>query len=601
MSITHNFSFAKNFSQLTSASGKSILRVCFCPVFFVITQGYGYFFGGDFMSYKLDDNQMKIAMHTTGPALTLAGPGSGKTTVLTERTVRLSKKVRDPSEILCVTFTNAAGKEMKSRYIKASVSYGDKVEKIPVFKTVHSFCNEIIREYEKINSINYKRIEGENKLKDRIIIELYKDINGNLPENNILEKLRALNCESKKIPEIKNVKKILEKYKTYKREYNLIDFDDMILFAKDILTSHSEDKRFVKDIFCNRFKYIQVDEAQDLTAGQFEIMEIIAANRNIFVVADDDQSIYGFRGAAPGCLFEFQKKYSDAKTYYLSKNYRSVKNIVDCSCKFISANKERFDKKLYSEKETGTIPAVRCFKNGIKQAEFILKESQKLLSTEPGLSICVLYRNNLSGLLPKATFINNACSFRCESDFFKTNEIDFLDIIISKMRRMERKSIFVPTPSKILRSLKEEGLYIDLEEYCRESGRNMYYKYIVTEFIEYLCKNNDSVTKMVEMLDKIDNANSHSNNRKNIFAEFSTVHSSKGLEYDVVFIIDVVKGEFPGRGSTTGAALEEERRLFYVAMTRAKKYLYVLYPERGEYESLFVNEIKKIVEDSLIS
>lgn len=553
------------------------------------------------MSYKLDDNQNKIVLHSTGAALTLAGPGSGKTTVLTERTVRLARKVSDPTKILCVTFTNAAGDEMANRFIKSYASFEKTVDKIPVFKTVHSFCNEIIKYYEIVSGVRYTRIEGDNKGKEKIIIELYKEINGDLPDSNVIEKLTALSCDSKRIPEIKNVKKIMLNYKSYKDKKNLIDFDDMIFFAKEILTSESESKRVVRDFFCNRFEYVQVDEAQDLTAEQFEIMEMIAKNGNIFVVADDDQSIYGFRGAAPNCLFEFQKIYADCKKYYLSRNYRSVRNIVDCSCQFISSNKERFAKKLYSEKEMGPMPVIKSFTNGIKQAEFIIKESQKLISTESDLKIGVLYRNNISGLLPRAVFIQNGYCFKCGDNSYKTNEIDFLDIIISKMRKIERKSIIVPTPSKILRLLKEEGLGVQLDNYCRESGRNMYYKDIVAELIEYLCKKNDSVVQIVQMLDKIDDAGVDLNDKQNIFAEFSTVHSSKGLEYDVVFVIDVVKGEFPGRGATSGRELEEERRLFYVAMTRAKKYLYVLYPERGNEKSVFIKEMSKIVKAPLSS
>lgn len=549
------------------------------------------------MSYKLDENQLKIAMHTTGAALTLAGPGSGKTTVLTERTVRLSRMLEDPSKILCVTFTNAAGEEMANRYLKALKSFDESKDKKPVFKTVHSFCNEIIRAYEKENSIKYRRIEGENKAKDSIIVELYKEINGEFPESNMIEKLRAVNCNSKKIPEIKNVKKIMERYETYKKEKNFIDFDDMILMAGEILTSDSGNKKAIRELFCRRFEYVQVDEAQDLTARQFEIMEIIAANGNIFVVADDDQSIYGFRGAAPGCLFEFQKKYKDCKTYYLTRNYRSVKSIVNHSCKFIKQNKERFDKNLYSQNEKGFAPIVKSFKNGIKQAEYVFKETQRLLMSEPDLKIGVLYRNNISGLLPRTVLNGMKSSYKCNGEYYKTQEIEFLDTIISQMRKIERKSIFVPTPAKILRTLKEDGWYTRLENYCRESGRDMYYKDVVTEFIEYLCNKTESVTQMVRFMDRIDNNSIN----KSVSVEFSTVHSSKGLEYDAVFIVDVIKGEFPGKGSTTGDALEEERRLFYVAMTRAKKFLYILYPQKKDDESLFVKEIKQIIKEPLIS
>ena len=550
------------------------------------------------MDRKLDEMQEKIANHIQGAVLTLAGPGSGKTTVLTERTVRLAQKTGTPERILCVTFTNVAGNEMRNRYIKAIGSCNATGENIPVFKTVHSFCNEIIKEYENITHIKYTRLEGTSGGKEKLIVELYKDINGSHPDNNVIEKICSINVNSTDLPEIKNVKKILEKYKSYKDKNRLIDFDDMIIFAKKILTSTQKDMITVKEKYCHRFDYVQVDEAQDLTAEQFGIMEIVAANGNIFVVADDDQSIYGFRGAAPECLFKFQKDFPDCKTYYLSRNYRSTKKIVDCSLKFISQNTERFKKDLYSRNEKGPLPKVKILKNGIKQAEFLLKETKKLIKQEPNIKIGILYRNNISGLLPSAVFVSNGLDYKCNGEFYKTNEVDYLDKIISEMRTIERSSVLVPFPSKILRKMKENGLYEKIENHCRETGRNMYYKDVLGEFTEYLCSRTESVAHIISVLDKIDNVSAKKYSDDCTAVEFSTVHSSKGLEYDAVFIIDVVKGEFPGRKATVGKALEEERRLFYVAMTRARKYLYVLCPQRTDGESTFVTELKKIAEQA---
>jgi len=548
------------------------------------------------MDYKLDDMQMQIANHTDGAALTLAGPGSGKTTVLTERTVRLASKIQKPEKILCVTFTNAAGKEMENRYKKAQGYSVENTQKLPVFKTVHSFCNEIIREYENRSCIRYKRIEGRNDIKKTIMTELYKEINGCMPESNIVEKLCGQDIKSNTVLEIKNFAKIMQMYQIYKRERFLIDFDDMIFVAKEILESKDETQIKIREKYCTRFEYVQVDEAQDLSKEQFEIMEKIAGNGNIFVVADDDQSIYGFRGAAPECLFEFKEKFPDCKIYYLSRNYRSVKNIVDCSCKFIAQNKTRFVKKLYSEGEFGVLPKIKCFKNAFKQAEYIKKETERLIEAEPDIKIGILYRNNISGLLPRSVMVCGKIEFNSYGEDFKTHEMDFLDIVISKMRKLERGLVFVPSPYKMLRMLKEDGLERELENYCRETRRNDYYRQIVSEFFEFICRQANSVEDLVILLDKIDNK-SNKGQRKMCSVDFSTVHSSKGLEYDAVFIIDVVQGEFPGIKATHGKELEEERRLFYVAITRTKKYLYVLYPEHKRKESLFISEIKSIADE----
>ena len=547
------------------------------------------------MGYKLDSAQLEIAMHTNGAALTLAGPGSGKTTVLTERTVRLAKKIQKPEKILCVTFTNAAGREMENRYKKAQEISGFDVRNIPVFKTVHSFCNEIIREYEKLTGVKYKRIEGASNCKKSIITEIYKDTNGYIPERGIIELLCGQSVTEDTVLEIKNFRKIMQMYQSYKKERALIDFDDMILLAREILESREPKKINIKEKFITRFEYVQVDEAQDLTKEQFEIMEIIARNGNIFVVADDDQSIYGFRGAAPECLFAFKEKFPDCKVYFLERNYRSVKNIVDCSCRFIEQNKDRFEKHLYSEKEIGARPEIICLKNSVEQAEYIYKEANKLIEEDNSIKIGVLYRNNISGLLPRTVLVCNKKAFVSQGEDFKTYEIDFLNVVISKMRKKERNSVFVPGPYKMLRKLKEEGLDRELENYCRETRKNEYYRQIVSGFLTYACKKANSVEELVAILDKIDNKRNINEKECNI--NFSTVHSSKGLEYDAVFIADVVAGEFPGRKATHGKALEEERRLFYVSLTRAKKYLYVLYPENKREESIFIGEFRRIVGD----
>lgn len=546
------------------------------------------------MKYSLDENQEKIVSHIDGPALVLAGPGSGKTTVLIERTIRLARKIKMPQKILCVTFTNAAAREMEKRFLQSQNETDDNFSQTPVFKTVHSFCNEVIKEYERSVGVKYKRIEGNSGEKRKIFKDLYKEINGEDGEEYIIDKLNDFNKKSNTVLEIKGFRKIMASYDIYKNKYCMIDFDDMITIALGILSSAEKNKLRIREYFCSRFDYIQVDEAQDLTSEQFAIIEMIGKHGNVFVVADDDQSIYGFRGAAPECLFKFQKNFSDCQTYYLSRNYRSVGNIVDYSCKFIAQNKDRFSKNLYSKNIKGPVPRIKCFKNGIKQAEFVCKETKKLLKVNKDTKIGVLYRNNISGLLPRAVFVCEGYNLKCGEDFFKTREMDFLDDIISVMRSMERNCVVVPTPSKMLRTLREEGLSNKLENYCRNSGRNIYYKEILSEFLEFLCMYSGSVKNMVSLLDKIDDKNIISRTCNTCCVELSTVHSSKGLEYDVVFLIDVVRGEFPGRNATVGKALEEERRLFYVAMTRAKESLYVLYPQRRGEESAFITELKKL-------
>ena len=191
------------------------------------------------MKYSLDENQEKIVSHIDGPALVLAGPGSGKTTVLIERTIRLARKIKMPQKILCVTFTNAAAREMEKRFLQSQNETDDNFSQTPVFKTVHSFCNEVIKEYERSVGVKYKRIEGNSGEKRKIFKDLYKEINGEDGEEYIIDKLNDFNKKSNTVLEIKGFRKIMASYDIYKNKYCMIDFDDMISIDTKALSSYS--------------------------------------------------------------------------------------------------------------------------------------------------------------------------------------------------------------------------------------------------------------------------------------------------------------------------------------------------------------------------
>ena len=549
----------------------------------------------------LNEAQEQVVNHFDGPALTLAGPGSGKTTVLTERTVRLALKIQNPERILCVTFTNAAGEEMKKRYMsvgkeKLPDAFLEE-NKMPIFKTVHSFCNRIIGDYEKVSNRKYTRIEGNDGIKIGILRELYRNINGEDADIYILNQIGSLPPFQTQEPEIKNIKKIREAYVKYKEQNMLIDFDDMILIAADILNSDYFEKKRVRETIQEIFKYIQIDEAQDLTETQFNILKTVGISKNIFVVADDDQSIYGFRGAAPECLMSFYKNYSDCKLYRLSRNYRSTQKIVNISAKFISKNTERFEKNLYSEREKGSDILVKSCKNSIVQAEYIKDEICRILEKDTTMSVGVLYRNHISALLPGAVLIKSGMEFAVNEGAMENINMYFTELVLKEIRHRQRNKIFVPTPSKILRDLLSEGLEKQIVSYCRETRQHMNYKDHIISFLIYLCENCSTARDITSILDGFDNKKKELNDCR-IF--FSTVHSAKGLEYDTVFIIDAIMGEFPGKTASWGKLLEEERRLFYVALTRARKNIYVTYPvmrgnlyeKKGyEKESIFIREL----------
>ena len=550
---------------------------------------------------ELNDAQREAVEHGTGPALTLAGPGSGKTTVLTERTLNLVRKTRMPEQILSVTFTNAAGEEMRNRYEAAARIHFPELRNSgePRFQTVHSFCNGLIREYEKITSIRYHRIEGVSGGKTEILRKIYYEINLEEADPYLIHQI-GNRSENSSEPEIKNIKRIKAAYEQYKRQQNLLDFDDMMDGTAVILHSDGFVQKRIREQYQEHFRFIQVDEAQDLTQIQFDILQIIAASRNIFVVADDDQSIYGFRGASPSCVSSFYRNQNDCKLYHLSKNYRSVQNIVRTSEQFISKNTERFDKNLYSEKECGRMPQIKECRNSLLQAEFVVKELRKLQRRNPYLETGILYRNNISGLLISAVFAKENMSYYHQGDLPESSEIVFLESVLQKIRDRERSERHIlPQPIQTFRNLLEEGLEREFELYCRDTRQHMRYKDAVLPFFFYLCSVCASWQEAVRLLDQIDAARK-ANAQCNIC--LSTVHSAKGLEYDAVFIIDAVMGEFPGSGASSGKLLEEERRLFYVALTRARNHLYVTYPlhrgnlyenKKTEQESVFVTEFKQ--------
>lgn len=548
---------------------------------------------------ELSKVQQEAAKHFTGPALTLAGPGSGKTRVMTERTLFLAEKTAAPERILSVTFTNAAADEMRDRFrIMSRENARNILGDEPVFKTVHSYCNLLIRKYEKLSSVRYERIESVSGRKVKLLGKIYKEINGEEADPYILGQMNN-GFSGRADPEIKNYKKIIKRYEAYKKEKRLIDFDDMILLALDILNSDNAQEKHIRECEQEHFKFIQVDEAQDLTKEQFEILQIIAASGNIFVVADDDQSIYGFRGAAPSCLTEFAESNPDCKVYKLSRNYRSVRSIVKISESFIAKNSGRFDKDLYSENEQGVMPRIKACADSAAQMEFVYKEINKLRRRNNELTVGILYRNNISGHIARAYLSRMREEYSVDASFERSGSIVFLDKILNEIRNAERRSIFIPTPLKTFMHMLENGFEKDFEEYCRKTRQHMRYKDAVISFAYYICGVCDSWKEIIRLIETMD---TRSDRPIGGGIRLSTVHSSKGLEYDAVFIIDALMGEFPGSGATEGLSLEEERRLFYVAMTRAKKYLYVTYPaKRGnpfskkenERESVFVSELRE--------
>lgn len=594
---------------------------------------------------NLSNEQKKAVSHVEGPALILAVPGAGKTTVLIHRTANLilNHNIK-PERVLSITFSKASAKDMKSRFNKL---YGD-ICYIPVhFSTIHSFSYSLIKEYAYINKIKYRFIDdSRNKInKYNILKQIHLSINNSYVTEDELETIinaigyiknmliTPVEYLEKFEMDVHNFKDIFNKYENYKRDNNFIDFDDMLTLSLEILQNDS----YLLQKYRNRYDYIQVDEAQDTSKVQMEIIKILAAPKNnLFIVADDDQSIYGFRGAYPKGLFDFNKIYKNGKIFYMEENYRSSNNIVSICNKFIKKNTLRYDKNIFTKNNfVEPINIVKVNKLD-DQYNYIVEELQ---NKENHRDSAILYRNNMSAIgiieyldrnnIPfymrdmKTKFFNHWVVYDI-IDFFKlaedTSNIESFERIYYKMKGyISRKqinyikklnynqSVFdrlldFPGINRFYRNnfneLKKDfkilsGLnpydticYIEYEleyeDYLRESsmklGHTLDFLKSVLCLIKIIASGTEDFNQFLQRLKYLENISKKSKNVKN-GVTLSTLHSAKGLEFKNVYMIDLIEGDFPNNiiieefDNGNIQALEEERRLFYVGMTRAKEHL----------------------------
>lgn len=610
------------------------------------------------------NEQIDAINHFKGPALVLAVPGSGKTTVILNRIINLIEN-HDvlPKNILSITFSKSQGLDMERRFLKSFPNLKGQI----TFKTIHAFCYEIVKNYMKIKNIKKTLIEGDEKINKSTLLKRYffsmyeqkllDDIIKDFFSLYDFTKNKMIDFEDyvRKNKFISNRLLLLKLYKAYenlKLEYNFIDFNDLLYLANKYI---SEDKNLLSSIK-KRYKFFSVDEAQDTSMLQFEIIKkIVYPENNLFVVADDDQSIYSFRGAEPKNLLEFKKFYKDSKIFIMNHNFRSTKNIIEISNKLISKNKNRYQKNpICTCSENSKIMLFKV-KNAHIQMRKLLELIKQLKKDE---SVGILYRNNISSIYVANYFLENDVDF-----FVKENGFDFylnkilLDInnILQFSQDQTNLEVFKRIYFKLNAYIKKDFIsklkyksydenildaLLDLDDlnsfYLKKFNalRNnfkmlkklsMKYKidFIVNElgYGEYL-ENYDEIQKlnsnlMIDILKYISsNLNSYDDflqrlkdikeklkdaNKSSSNISISTIHSAKGLEYDHVFLLDLVDGEFPQKNilnAMDSSLLEEERRLFYVAMTRAKKTLTLFtIKTRNEKEvdtSIFYEELKKL-------
>lgn len=613
---------------------------------------------------QLNQQQERAVQAVEGANLLLAVPGSGKTTVLVTRLghMVINKKIA-PENILAVTYTKDAAQEMKKRFCnKFGKAYGEKIE----FRTINSLCNEIYKEYCKKYHKDFAEIIEEGKRKS-ILRNIYQEcVCKEVYENNIHElmtdisNIKNLRLSDEQISKAGNDKYPLRKmYKRYEealKQECKIDFDDQMVRSLKIL----EAKKEILDEYRSRFKYICVDEAQDTSKIQHEILSLLAQGNNVFMVGDEDQSIYGFRGAYPKALLNFRYDYINPYILRMEKNYRSTESIVEIAQKFISKNAGRYNKNMVavrtsSEKVTYEIVASRE-----EQYVRLLEIAKNTQDTT-----AFLYRDNESAIVLVDLLLRNNISFKLKKpqmNFFNTQVVKdiiaYLTIAIDSYNAEQLKQIV----NHGILYLKEKQKYYAIEK-CKNKGISVYDA--VEEQMEYVeARYRDRARKFKNIMQRVSNANAYTaisileeegyrryleekhisrgnleillmlaKNETTIVSflqrlklleklmqegfegardskiVLSTIHSSKGLEYDCVYMVDVYDGRFPSsakevinRSKDNFNGEQEERRLFYVGITRAEntlKFFSIKDKPSSYIEELFPEITEKRVEEDI--
>ncbi|MFT4451788.1 ATP-dependent helicase [Parvimonas sp. G1425] len=611
---------------------------------------------------KFTSQQVDAIKHFEGPALILAVPGSGKTTVLLNRILNLIKNHNiDPSEIISITFSKSQGIDMEKRFLAQNPEFRGKI----TFKTIHAFCYEIVRNYMKLKNIKKTLIEGNNEFNRILILKrvYYQKNYKKLSDEEINDFFSIYDYTKNKMYDfegylrknhfISNRSLMLKLYNLYdeiKIQNNFMDFNDLLILANEYI---STDKKLLKALK-NRYKFFQIDEGQDTSTLQFEIIrKIVFPENNVFIVADDDQSIYSFRGASPENLLNFKNIYPNSKIFFMDKNFRSTKNIIKISNKIIQGNKIRYEKSSKHTTEENSQIMLFKVKNSTIQARELVN---KISEINPNETIGVLYRNNISSLYIAEMLKNNDIDFFVKEnkfDFYSnrilndvknillfsedTTDLEVFKRIYFKLNAYIKKDFitkleYKPYNQCVLESLldlyelndfylnKFTSLRNDFKRLKRmkmedkidcilyELGygdyldnfndfSNLNYN-LIFDLIKYLSKDLKTFDEFIEKLDNLKELLKNASSSKSNIS-ISTIHSAKGLEYDNVFIMDLIDGEFPQKSilnSFDEKLLEEERRLFYVAMTRARKrlFLYTI-KERNNLPvepSIFYNELK---------
>lgn len=585
-----------------------------------------------------NEAQTKAICHKNGPAMVLAGPGSGKTLVITRRVEYLIKKygVR-PEQILVITFTKAAAKEMRERFARIT-----KDDRFPVtFGTFHGIYYGILKWAYRMNASNIFSEEEKMMLLREVIAGMELEIEdekeflqgiaseiGQIKNNRLsLEEYESSNCSDQMF------RQIYEEYERRRKLLKKIDFDDMLVLCYELFQKRPD----ILQMWQKKFQYILIDEFQDINQVQYDVIRMLALpENNLFIVGDDDQSIYRFRGARPEIMLGFSKDYPNAKSIILDVNYRSTKAVVSAARRVIERNKNRYQKEIITVNEQGDNVHIQEVRHPVEESHYVREQIAKAVAagTEPS-QIAVLYRTNTEPRALVETFMEYHIPFqmkehlpnlyehfigrdfqsymrmalggRDRGDFlmimnrpnryigrdsvdrgeisfenlrkyymekdWMVDRIDQLEVDLKVISRMTpyaaiqyiRKSVgydLFLNEYAIKRKMKLE----DLQELIREMEERAKEFKTIEEWFDHIEKYTEELR--MQAVTRTENRNAVS---------LMTFHAAKGLEYDTVFIIGANEDVTPYKKAELPEEMEEERRMFYVAMTRAKKHLTISY------------------------
>ncbi len=614
---------------------------------------------------QLNSEQEKAVNHIDGPMLVLAGAGSGKTKVLTSRIANLIENGVSPYNILAITFTNKAAKEMKDRVERLIGSSAKNIQ----ISTFHSLGLKILKEnysllgYER----NFTIIDSDDVL--TIIKKIMKDLNLSKDYYNPRE-LRSKISSAKnemmgvdafsKVEFDNNVVEVYKRYVNKLKNGNSVDFDDLLILPIKLFKNYPSKLEEYQD----KYKYILIDEYQDTNEAQYILSKMLSSKyRNIFVVGDNDQAIYAFRGANYKNILNFEKDYREAKIILLEENYRSTKTILNAANSVIKNNRERKDKNLWSNNEEGNKIKYRVVPNEKEEASYVGTEIKELIAR--GIKeedIAILYRTNAQSRVIEEEMLKKNIKYKVVGSFYFYNRKEIKDLLcylrlinnhkddISFLRVINtpKRGIGEKTIDNLTNNANENNL--SLYE-AITSGKELEFKKLIeeltkdsetlslTELIDNILEKSGikkelSSSKLLEDEIRLENLNEFKSITKSYEEEYGsatlsdfldeislvsdmtehqngnnrvslmTVHSVKGLEFDYVFIVGMEEGIFPHYNAINeggNSAIEEERRLCYVAITRAKKELTITSAEsrmifgntNRNMPSRFIDEIDK--------